>query len=156
MPNWCSVSATMRCVSEDAAQTLYLRLKAEQDKAKEKRRAMFWGSDLCYIFGADLLPVCGNEVTLYGEVRWSIPDDEAVAIVEWLLRQSGVVEIQIEYEESGCLLYGKYRWAVTSNAILNEYLPSEYWPEWSNDEEYVDCLENAFEKHNEVIVIKSF
>ena len=89
--------------------------KTEADKLE---RGFYIGSNR-YFFDS-IIEVNNDTVTLNGSVKWGFTDDEILVFIKHLKMVVSIKSAEINYEETGCLLYGTFSY---KNGILYENVP---------------------------------
>ena len=132
MANWCAIDMHIVTASEDDAQKLFAAFRRQKELAREEDRMVFVGSkdrymdDFCY-------DICGNEVVVTGDVKWCIDDNEMKEIVAWLQSLVAVVSIECELDESGCSVFGYYRYK--DGKLTYTYIPLGEYPQYEEDDD---------------------
>ena len=85
-----------RSIAATAANQGYLT-SAEHIDVEFKKPKYFFDSTI---------EINGDTVTLNGSVKWGFTDDEILAFIKHLKSVVPIKSAEINYEETGCLLYG--------------------------------------------------
>ena len=148
MANWCSVEAEIVCFDGREAETLYQKLFKDKTEADKLERGFFIGSDR-YFFDS-IIEVNGDTVTLNGSVKWGFTDDEILAFIKHLKAVVPIQSAEIRYEESGCMLYGKFSYE--DGILYDTYLPESCFPDYY-EETYYEQLEQLLETNSQTKII---
>ena len=148
MANWCSVEAEIVCSEGLEAETLYQKLLNDKTEADKLERGFYIGSDR-YFFDS-ILEVNDNTITLNGSVKWGFTDDEILAFIKHLKAVVPIHTAEIRYEESGCMLYGKFSYE--DSILYDTYLPESCFPDY-DEETYYEQLEQLLSTNSQTKII---
>ena len=148
MANWCSIGAEIVCFNGREAETLYQKLLNVKTEADKLERGFFIGSNR-YFFNS-IIEVNGDTVTLNGSVKWGFTDDEILAFIKHLKAVVPIQSAEISYEESGCMLYGKFSYE--DGILYDTYLPESCFPDYY-EETYYEQLEQLLETNSQTKII---
>ena len=148
MANWCSVEAEIVCFDGRKAETLYQKLLTDKTEADKLERGFYIGSDR-YFFDS-IFEVNENTITLNGSVKWGFTDDEILAFIKHLKAVVPIQSAEIRYEESGCMLYGKFSYE--DGILYDTYLPESCFPDY-NEETYYEQLDELLSTNSQTKII---
>ena len=148
MANCCSIEAEIVCFDDQDAETLYQKLLADKTDADKRKQGFYIGSDR-YFFDS-IIELDENVVTLTGSVKWGFTNDEIFAFIKHLKTIVAVDSAEIRYEETGCLLYGKFSYE--DGVLFDTYLPESYFPDY-DEETYYEQLEQLLETNSQTTII---
>ena len=148
MANCCSIEAEIICIDDQDAETLYQKLLADKTDADKRKQGFYIGSDR-YFFDS-IIELDENVVTLTGSVKWGFTNDEIFAFIKHLKTIVAVDSAEIRYEETGCLLYGKFSYE--NGVLFDTYLPESYFPDY-DEETYYEQLEQLLETNSQTTII---
>ena len=148
MANCCSIEAEIVCFDNQDAETLYQKLLADKTAADKRKQGFYIGSDR-YFFDS-IIELDENVVTLTGSVKWGFTNDEILAFIKHLKTIVSVDSAEISYEETGCLLYGKFSY--DNGVLFDTYLPESYFPDY-DEETYYEQLEQLLETNSQTTII---
>ena len=148
MANCCSIEAEIVCFDNQDAETLYQKLLADKTDADKRKQGFYIGSDR-YFFDS-IIELDENVVTLTGSVKWGFTNDEILAFIKHLKTIVSVDSAEISYEETGCLLYGKFSYE--DGVLFDTYLPERYFPDY-DEETYYEQLEQLLETNSQTTII---
>lgn len=155
MANCCEITLEIVAETTDDAQRISDGIVAERRLSYVLGKRMFIGSYDRRLDYIDFIQD-GNDLTLYGEVRWGISDDEMKQILQWLQHFGNIRMVCCHMEESGCMIYGDYEWySDTPYRMTYTYLPDGHYPAYKDEydddpDQQVADLEEAFDKHKVV------
>ena len=125
MANICETNLKIFFKNEDEAEIFESKLMPVIEKAQKKRKAIFLGSKTKYL-NVLYLDRDGSEIELYGEVRWSLLQSEALEWTQYLCSLASIERMNIFYFECGCQLLGQYEFE--NGQLSNVYVPDEFFP----------------------------
>ena len=79
-----------------------------------------------------------------------ITDDEILAFIRHLTAVVPIQSAEIRYEESGCMLYGKFSYE--DGILYDTYLPESYFPDY-DEETYYEQLEQLLSTNSQTKII---
>ena len=148
MANWCSIEAEIVCFDGREAETLYQKLLNDKTEADKLERGFYIGSDR-YFFDS-IIEVNNDTITLNGSVKWGFTDNEILAFIKHLKAVVPIQSAEIRYEESGCMLYGKFSYE--DGILYDTYLPESFFPDYY-EETYYEQLEQLLETNSQTKII---
>ena len=148
MANWCSIEAEIVCFDGREAEKLYQKLLTDKTEADKLERGFYIGSDR-YFFDS-ILEVNSDTIALNGSVKWGFTDDEILAFIKHLKSVVPIKSAEIKYEETGCLLYGKFSYE--DGILYDTYLPERFFPDYY-EETYYEQLEQLLETNSQTKII---
>ena len=151
MANCCAVFILVRGKTDEDTRKILARLSEEYHKANQEGQPVYIGCKR-YVSAPDVSDYRTEDdkptAKIIGGVRWGIFDEDMWAIVDWLESIAEVGYVECEQDEPGCMVHGTYRYR--DGLLTWQYLPSEYYPDDSNDdcgESFNARLNKAFERH---------
>lgn len=99
-----------------------------------------------WLFDADLNKEGDKELSIYGSVRWALEQSEMAEFHKYLKKMK-VKTYTLDYEETGCCVYGEYNY--DGSELWDNYIPSEHevWHESNTGEDsYFDDMDIALEQ----------
>ena len=148
MANLCSVEVEIVCSEGLEAETLYQKLLNDKTEADKLERGFYIGSNR-YFFDS-IIEVNGDTITLNGSVKWGFTDDEILAFIKHLKSVVPIKSAEIRYEESGCMLYGKFSYE--DGILYDTYLPENCFPDY-DEETYYEQLDELLSTNSQTKII---
>ena len=144
MANNCFVNIDITTITAIDAGRFCRKFKAAKKAADEKQVGMYIGCKTRYLFDAKI-DRNGDRILISGWVKWGFIDAEVWMFLVWLMKEAGIKDFRMRYDEGGALLYGEYHY--DGQTLTDRYLPQEHFPTGEGDD--VD-IEKAFELHSEI------
>ena len=144
MANNCFVNIDITTITAIDAGRFCRKFKAAKKAADEKQVGMYIGCKTRYLFDAKI-DRRGDRIFIGGWVKWGFIDAEVWMFLVWLMKEAGIKDFRMHYDEGGALLYGEYYY--DGQTLNDRYLPQEHFPTGEGDD--VD-IEKAFELHGEI------
>ena len=147
MANNCFVRIEITAFTAKDAGRFCRKLNAAKKAADVNLEGVYIGCRGRYLFDAKI-ERNGDKIFIRGWVKWGFADAEVWMFLLWLMKEAGVKDLRMGYNEGGCLLYGEYHY--DGQTLTDRYLPQEYFP--SNEGDDVDT-EKAFSEYGVTRII---
>lgn len=145
MANWCSIYMVVHFGSDKEAHNFEYYFQAVKEHADSEDKGVLLGSDR-YLFNV-YIELCGNMVTIQGQAKWCVCEKSVREFSNRLIPFNAEI-MTLEYEEQGCLLFGKYERFFGKDASFTQtVLPAEHkaWNDvWTDG--FYESLENGLRK----------
>ncbi len=141
MANYCDF--TCRIITPNA-HSLFERLERDLTEADQRNEGLFIGSNR-YLFDSQL-EVEDDVISLNGYTKWCFVSDEMDKFIKFLQGiDSAISSIKVEYEEGGCLLFGRYHFE--DGMVHHIYLDECHFPDFDDDDCYYEQLTDNLSKY---------
>lgn len=151
MPNWCSNIIEITKFHSLEGREKFLdwieSVKEDYSKGNLPKEIIEKEVDIKYLFDVNIDGFYTDSLTS-GYIfnctsKWTPPINALI-----LMAKLYHFSFKVEYEESGCLVYGEGNYNYHKDIYEQRDVPENMWPDWEEDgeESYFDTLEHALEK----------
>ena len=152
MANICSVDFNLVFKTPEANQMFIDEFSNKIAIAESKHEGVKIAEDK-WLFDASVEGCGESSAVIYGSVKWALEHESIRRFTEYL-ESMQVLSFECNYEETGCLIYGKYSY---ENGELSDCYVEESHPAWelimNGEDDYFDELDDALETDSASVMV---